>query len=328
MPVGPDPPSRPIFVVGAPRSGTTVIFNTFAARPDLAWFTQHLNRLPGWPSVTVLARLADAAPWARKSIMRSDSARRWREKARIGPVEGYAIWERYAGRRFVYEALVGERPTPEQRAGLRTLVGKLIRYQGKDRFATKITGPARIGFLADAFPDALFVNVIRDGRAVARSLMKVDFWAGTWRERSVAWEGVLGEADLDRWRELGEPPLGLAALQWQELVRGARAEAKRCVPDRYAEIRYEDFVADPHATIDEMTSFCELPAAAEPHEFLDTRVEVRDMNRGAAAASGPERELLDGLIGAELAALGYGERVGSRPVGRTPLSRPFAGAGR
>jgi len=325
MPVATDRPSRPIFVVGAPRSGTTVIFNTFAARPDLAWFTQHLNRLPGWPSVTVLARLADAVPQARKSIIRSDSARNWREKARIGPVEGYAIWERYAGRRFVYESLVGERPTAEQRAELRALVGKLVRYQGKDRFATKITGPARIGFLADVFPDARFVNVIRDGRAVARSLMRVDFWAGTWRERSVAWGGVLGEADLDRWRELGEPPLGLAALQWQELVRGAREEARRYVPDRYAEVRYEDFVADPHATIDEMTSFCELPKAPEPHEFLRARVEIRDMNRGSAAASESERELLDELIGAELAALGYGEDVGIRPDGRTPLSRPFAG---
>lgn len=325
MPVGAERLSRPIFVVGAPRSGTTVIFNTFAARPDLAWFTQHLNRLPGWPSVTVLARLADLVPPVRKSIMRSDSDRRWWEKARIGPVEGYAVWERYAGRRFVYESLVGEYPTPEQRAELRALVGKLLRYQGRDRFATKITGPARIGFLADVFPDALFVNVIRDGRAVARSLMKVDFWAGTWRERSVAWGGVLDEADLDRWRELGEPPLGLAALQWQELVRGAREEAERNVPDRYAEVRYEDFVADPHATIDEMTDFCELPEAAEPHEFLRARVEIRDMNRGSAAASESERELLDALIGAELAALGYGEGVGIRADARTPLTRPFAG---
>lgn len=316
---------RPIFVVGAPRSGTTVIFNTFAARPDLAWFTQHLNRLPGWPSVTALARLADLFPQARKSITRSDTARRWWEKARIGPVEGYPVWERYAGRRFVYESLVGEHPTPEQRDELRTLVGKLVRYQGKDRFATKITGPARIGFLADAFPDALFMNVIRDGRAVARSLLRVDFWSGTWRETSVAWEGVLGEADLGRWREVGEPPLGLAALQWQALVRAAREEAKQYVPERYAEVRYEDFVADPHATIDEMTSFCELPAAAEPHEFLDARVEVRDMNRGSADASESERELLDELIGGELAALGYGDDAGARSNGRTPLTRPFAG---
>ena len=92
MLVKPAPVDRPIFVIGVPRSGTTVIFNTFAARPDIAWFTQHLNRMARWPSITVLGRLADRLPGARKSIPRSDSGRRWREKARIGPVEGYRIW--------------------------------------------------------------------------------------------------------------------------------------------------------------------------------------------------------------------------------------------
>ena len=159
-------PSRPIFVIGVPRSGTTVVFNCFAARPDVAWFPQHLNRVPSWPSVTLLARLADRFPSARKSIQRSDHSRRWREKARIGPVEAYPIWEHYAGSKFLYESLLGVRPTADESAGLRRLVRKLQRYQGKDRFATKITGPARIGFLTGAFPDAIFVNVIRDGRAV------------------------------------------------------------------------------------------------------------------------------------------------------------------
>lgn len=316
---------RPIFFVGVPRSGTTVIFNTFAARPDIAWFTQHMNRFPRWPSVTALARIADRIPGARKSILRSDDGKRWREKMRIGPVEAYPIWERYVGKRFLYESLVGERPTSEQEERLRSLIAKLLRYQGKDRFATKITGPARIGFLDAVFPDARFMHIVRDGRAVARSLMKVGFWGGTWRERSVAWGGVLGEDELAHWHELGEEPLALAALQWQALIRGAREEARQFAPDRYAEVRYEDFVADPHATIDEMTAFCALPDRPEPHEFLARRVEVRDMNRRSAALSATDREMLDELIGEELAELGYAEGPGSGANGRPPLVRPFAG---
>jgi sulfotransferase family protein len=322
--VKPAPVDRPIFVIGVPRSGTTVIFNTFAARPDLAWFTQHLNRMARWPSITVLGRLADRLPGARKSIPRSDSGRRWREKARIGPVEGYRIWERYAGERFVYETLMGAHPTPDEREGLRNLVGKLTRYQGKDRFATKITGPARIGFLSDAFPDAYFMHVIRDGRAVARSLMKVDFWAGTWREHSVAWRGVLGDDELARWRAGGKSPLALAALQWDALIRDAREEAKLYAPGRYAEIRYEDYVADPHATIDAMTEFCELSVREEPHQFLSSRVEVRDMNRRSEGLDDGELHLLDELIGESLAELGYGEGGRAAGSGRGPLVRPFA----
>jgi len=317
-------PSRPIFVIGVPRSGTTVVFNCFAARPDVAWFPQHLNRVPRWPSVTLLARLVDRFPSVRKSIRRSDHSRRWREKARIGPVEAYPIWEHYAGSKFLYESLLGVRPTADESAGLRRLVSKLQRYQGKDRFATKITGPARIGFLTGAFPDAFFVNVIRDGRAVSRSLTKVDFFKDTWRETSVSWEGVLGDVDLDRWQALGKPPLALAALQWQALIQAARGEAKAHAPDRYAEVRYEDFVADPHEMIDEIARFCGLPVRPEPHEFLRARVEVRDMNRRSVDLSPSEQSMFDDLIGVELAELGYiGGEPGERE--RPLLSRPFAG---
>jgi hypothetical protein len=318
---------RPIFVVGVPRSGTTLVFNSFAARPDIAWFTQHLNRFPGWPSVTAVARLADVLPGIRKSIQRSDAGPRWREKARIGPVEGYPVWERYAGKRFPYESLVGERPTPEQVARLRALIGKLLRYQGKDRFATKITGPARIGFLSGVFPDAYFMHVIRDGRAVARSLMKVGFWAGSWRERSAAWEGVLDDQDVARWRELGEQPLALAGLQWQALIRGAREEAGKYVPERYAEIRYEDFVADPHGTIDEMAAFCELSELTAPHRFLSERVEVRDMNTRSEGLNDADEAMLEDLIGGELAELGYVGKPHPRGSGSARLLRPFAGGG-
>ena len=37
---------KPIVFIGVGRSGTTVVYDTFAARGDLAWFSQYLNRLP------------------------------------------------------------------------------------------------------------------------------------------------------------------------------------------------------------------------------------------------------------------------------------------
>lgn len=314
---------RPIIVVGAPRSGTTLVFNSFAARPDLAWFSQHLSRLPGWPSVTVLTRLASGG--LRKSIDRSDRRRRWREKLRVGPSEAYGVWERYCGERFLYDFLLDERADDEQVRAVRELVAKLLRYQGRDRFATKITGPARIGYLTSIFPDARFLHVIRDGRAVVRSLLDVHFWGGTWREREPAWKGGLSEAELERWRELGEPPLALAALQWRAIVRSARAEAERLAPDRYAELRYEDFVASPEDVLERMTEFCELPRSREAHRFLAGRVDLRDMNyRWREAFDTTEVGLLEELIGDELESLGYegADRAADRPL----LSVPFAGA--
>ena len=207
---------------------------------------------------------------------------------------------------------------------MRELVGKLLRYQRKARFATKITGPARIAYLSSIFPDARLVHVVRDGRAVVRSLLDVHFWGGTWREREVAWSGGLTEEDLGRWRALDQAPLALAALQWRAIIRNARDEARRLAGGRYAELRYEDFVAGPEAALDEMAEFCELPASAEAHEFLAERVDLRDMNfRWREAFEPAEVEMLDDLIGDELEQLGYG---GETVAGEPRLSRPFASA--
>ena len=37
---------RPIFFVGMPRSGTTLVFEAVAAHEDLAWLSQHVQRAP------------------------------------------------------------------------------------------------------------------------------------------------------------------------------------------------------------------------------------------------------------------------------------------
>lgn len=314
---------RPIIFVGAPRSGTTLVFNTFAAHPDLAWFTQHLSRLPGWPSVTVLARLPGLHGGLRKSIDRSDRGLGPLEKLRVGPSGAYGVWERYCGERFLFDFLSDEEATPEQRRDMRELVAKLLRYQGKPRFATKITGPARIAYLSSIFPDARFVHVIRDGRAVVRSLLEVHFWGRTWREREAAWSGGLTDADLERWRELGETPLVLAALQWRAIIRSARAEARDLTADRYAELRYQDFVAEPGPALDEIAAFCGLPVSRGAHEFLARRVDLRDMDfRWSEVFEPAEVELLEDLIGEELEELGYmgEEEAGAQaPVLRTPF---------
>ena len=41
-----------------------------------------------------------------------------------------------------------------------------------------MTGWPRAGFLHAVFPDARYVNVIRDGRAVANSWLQMDWWLG------------------------------------------------------------------------------------------------------------------------------------------------------
>jgi hypothetical protein len=310
---------RPIFFIGMPRSGTTIMFEVFAAHPDLGWFSQYFNRLSRFPSLALLSRIADIDPRLRRRSERSDQRRRLSNYLRVGPSEAYFAWKRYSGSKFLDDFLVDTRASAEERARLHATISRILRYQGKSRFAAKVTGPPRIGYLTSLFGDARFVHVIRDARAVVQSLMRVPFWRDTSRLREPAWHNGLTRDELDIWERLGRSPLALAALEWRAVIRTARREASQLgressqlASDRYREVRYEDFVSDPHAVLDQLISFCHLRQCAAPHEFLDMRFELRNMNRQSRDGfSAAEMRLFDEVAGDLLVELGY-ERESER----------------
>ena len=297
---------RPIFFIGMPRSGTTLLFATFAAHPDLGWFSQYHERFPSLPGVGAMARAADLVPSSRKGVRRHTDVRRLTQRLQIAPTEAWTIWERCCGSKFSFEYLEGVQATEEERSCVQRTVGRTLRLQGKPRFATKITGPARIEYLSSIFEDAIFIHVIRDGRAAAESLMRVAFWKDTFRLNLPAWRGGLDEADLAAWRERGSEPLELAALQWRTIVTGARREAAQHAEGRYHEVRFEDYISDPHTTIDALFDHAGLGPAERVHGYIDERLELRDLTSSwRQRVSEPEVEALDALCGDLLAELGY-----------------------
>jgi len=229
---------RPVFFVGMGRSGTTLLVAVVCAHRDLGWFSQHFARMPGFPAVTLLSRLADLDPGFRRSVARHGETSSPLERVRVAPAEAYSIWERCCGEKFLYDFMLGTTATDRERHCVRTTVAKVLRYQGKPRFTSKITGPPRIEYLSSIFPDAIFVHVIRDGRAVVESLLRVPFWRDSYRFREPAWRGGLTDDDLAAWRRDGASPLALAGMQWEAVLRITRREARQFVPERYAEVHY------------------------------------------------------------------------------------------
>lgn len=312
----------PIFLVGMPRSGTTVTFQALAAHERVAWLSQLNVRAPRVTQLALLSRLPALVPRLAKSASPTDRRRWLRERLTIGPSEAYEVWERCCGRKFLFDYLLGVEANDRERACVRGVVRDVLRYGGGERFIAKLTGPARIGYLTSIFPKARFVHVIRDGRAVARSLMGVAFWREGSRMTSPAWEGGLAQDRLQDWSSAGASPLALAAIQWDAVIRTAREEAAAHAPKRYAEIRYEDFVSEPRTVIDEITRFAELPTSARMHRFLDQRAGLRDMNyRWREELGRDELLMLDELIGSRLAELGY--QPGGEVGDAWPLHAPF-----
>ena len=82
----------------------------------------------------------------------------------------------------------------------------------RHRLLVKNTGWPRVSSLAETFPDAKFIYMYRDGRAVASSMMKVDFWwdwSGPWSWR----RGGLNPALQKDWERLDRSFVALAAIK-------------------------------------------------------------------------------------------------------------------
>jgi len=151
----------------------------------------------------------------------------------------------------------GERPDPvifvdnlpdlRPATFLDALYRQYVQRLGAERWGDKSPiHTSYIDLIAEIFPIAQFVHIIRDGRDVALSTIE-----------------AYGK---DRFYV----DLYFAARTWKQRVRKALASASRLGPDRYYELRYEQLVANPEALLREICDFLGevyVPAMAEPHEL-------------------------------------------------------------
>jgi hypothetical protein len=130
---------------------------------------------------------------------------------------------------------------------------------GKPRYGNKTpVFVRRMALLAEMFPEATFVHLIRDGRDVVTSMLEQ------------AW---------------GPTRLTDAAALWKRLVEEGTSTGARLGSQRYLEIRYEDLVTDPESTLERVCSHIGLdptPEMLRYHEdaldHLPPRVHHLDQN--------------------------------------------------
>jgi hypothetical protein len=160
--------------------------------------------------------------------------------------------------------------------------------------------------LKSIFPDAIFVNVIRDGRAVVHSLLNVKFWKEKGGLTGPFWDGCLRDEDLAMWHESGKDPGVLAALEWRRVVDITKEEAQVLVSGEYHEVRYEEFMSKPHEVLTRLCMSTGLQDASEIHAFVDRGAPLKDMNDKYRRDYSPEYiALLEKHMQPSLGTIGY-----------------------
>jgi hypothetical protein len=172
-------------------------------------------------------------------------------------------------------------------------------------FLHKFTGWPRAGFIAAVLPEARFINVVRDGRAVVASGLKTPWWRGHRGPEQWPW-GHLPPEYAAEWEASGRSFVLLAGLGWK-LLMDAYASARDLVPaDRWLDVRFEDVLADPRSCFKEMLAHMELEEersfvrALSGTRFAADRGEAFRQELGPAAV-----ELLERSLSGHLRRWGY-----------------------
>src|SRR4028119_868553 len=157
-------------------------------------------------------------------------------KRSIKPAESYPFWEHHCkGFSAPYRDLVAADVTDKTKKHIPRTMARIL-TEKRNRLLLKITGWPRIGFLSEVFEDARFIHVMRDGRAVANSMLNVYFWQGWKGPHNWGW-GELSPAQKKEWDEHDQSFVVLAAIQWKILM-DAMEKAKNTIgKERLLEIR-------------------------------------------------------------------------------------------
>jgi omega-hydroxy-beta-dihydromenaquinone-9 sulfotransferase len=295
-------PNKPIIIVGTGRCGSTVFHRLLAKHPNVMWLSGFCDRYPTRPHWNRRAVTAVGNPVLRRLLGR-----------RIQPGECYWFWDKYAYGfsepcRDLVRSDVTVRVRNQVLAAMRTML-----TPARHRLLIKITGWPRLGYLDEIFEDARFVHLIRDGRAVASSLLHVDFWRG-WHGPQGWRAGLLSPEDQATWDAYDQSFVALAGLEWRIQMRAMEA-ARRAVDEaRFLEIKYETFCEQPMETCRRVLEFAELPgSAAFEREVAATPIKNAS-HRWREGLTAAQQQQLDELLQEDLLHYGYEASHSGRPI--------------
>jgi sulfotransferase family protein len=285
-----------LFIVGCPRSGTTLLGRMVDAHPDIAvihegrfapeWYERRRGlTTDGLVTPELIDRLLGHPPFENISV----------DRAELEVLLG-------GGARVTYADFV---------AGIFDLHG---RAHGKRLVGDKTPHYVRsLPTLHSLWPAAKIVHLIRDGRDVTQSVLG-------WRK--VTERG----GSVARFSAFREDRVAAVACWWEWLVRLGREDGAAIGPAGYHEVRYEALVTEPAAECRRLCDFLGVPfdgrmlAFHEGRERDDPAIDakkawrpvtpgLRDWRSEMAPA---DVERFEAVAGGLLDELGY-ERAG-RPL--------------
>ncbi len=271
----------PVFVLGSPRSGTTLLYDMLLSAGGFAVYLAESNVFN-----LLMPRFGDLGVRSNRERL----LRAWLNSKlfRCSGLEAEHISSRIRG---------------ECENGgdfLRIVMGEICAAQGMARWAENSPeGMLYLPLIKRLIPDALFVHILRDGRDVATSLAQRRY------VRAFPWE--------DRHGLIG------CGIYWEWILERGRRFGRSVARD-YMEVHFEQLLDRPQETLDEIGRFIDQPldyeviqrvaygSVAKPNTSFYQEAERANFNPvGRWQKSFSPQQLLrfERLVGPTLVKLGY-----------------------
>ena len=271
---------KPLIFIGSGRSGTTIISEIVFRHESLAWPSNYQQNFPSLAPVSLLRIFFENRIWNLQGQKPQLNKVSGVNKFLFKPAEAYGFWEYLTGPDIDFSRgfLLDKKASEKEAKKIRTTFSKLVAYQFKKRLSFKITGPSRIGYLTSIFPDAIFVNIVRDPLPTINSWLNVDFWQDKGKTQ-LWWTGAYTQREEEWATKNTDKPELLAAMQYRKLMDITAAEIQQYkVP--CLEVRYENFVEDPTAVINKILDFAGLKKSKNVDAYLSA-TKIYNQNKKA-----------------------------------------------
>ncbi len=271
---------RPVFVLGSPRSGTTLLYHMLLSAGNFAVYRTESNVFN-----LLVPRFGDLnVERNKRELMRVWLASKLFECSGLAAkeIESKVLTECHNGGDF-----------------LRIVMGEMCRKQGVERWAD--CTPDHLLYMdriKQQIPEALVVHIVRDGRDVALSLEK---------------QGWIRPFPWDRARSVM-----VAGLYWEWIVNKGREQGRTLGAD-YAELHFEDLITNPHATLTKLGQFIDhdlnydrilkvgIGSVSDPNTSFKSKEsgKFNPVGRWKSQFSPKGLEEFESLLGSTLKNLGY-----------------------
>ncbi len=239
--------SKPTFIIGPHRSGTTLLYEILGRHPDVGYYNRQNRHTPNWPRLAAL-------------------------HTRLGaldkPMEAQNVWDRF---RDGSDDGMDESDASELVVNwYHKNISSVLKTRDATRFLAKYPRLSmRLPWIDAVFPDALIIHMQRDWRAVINST------SSRIRKRLDRGGGWFGVKIPGREELTGLPPEIIAGKIFRTVTREIEKQRPR-FGDRCLALSYEELCTKPEETIRAIAEHCQWRWTPEFENSIPQDLRISD----------------------------------------------------